>query len=152
MKNNGLGNIAVFTFMVFLFITSCDNEAHPDNNSMEFYINSIDADGSFDGITVIPTTKLILTFDRDIPGLSADDIKINAVALWSNPALLVSNADFPVIKGDLHKTGAKTYELTIFPGNSGRIKVGLDPYRGFTGWRAVDVLVRAALLFRGTTE
>jgi hypothetical protein len=148
VKKKGFTHITLLALMVLLFFASCADATHPDNNSREFTINSINADGSTD----IATTKLTLAFDRDIPGLSADDIRINAVSFAANPATLVSNADFPVIKGDITKTGANTYELAITPGNSGRIKVGLDPYRGYTGWKAADVAVHAIFHFKGTRE
>jgi hypothetical protein len=152
VKKKWFGNITLLALMVFLFFAACDNADNLDNNSREFTINRITPDGSSDGSTVISTTKLKLIFDRDIPGLSADDIKINVVSFATDPNKLVSNEDFPIIKGNLTKAGAHTYELAITPGNSGRIKMGLDPYRGYTGWNAVDVAVHAISHFKGTTE
>jgi hypothetical protein len=150
VKNNDFGNITVLALIAFIFFAACDNAVNQKNNGMEFNINHIVADGSAGNMT----TKLTLTLDKDIPDFTVDDIKINAVSFLSSPLTYVSNADFPVIKGILTpKTDVyNTYELTIIPGNSGRIKVGLDPYRGFTGWKAVDVIVYAQFHFKGALE
>jgi len=58
-----------------------------------------------------------------------------------------------VIKGEIRKTGTKTYELPITPGGKdlnsvkGTIRVGLDPYRGFPGWDAKIAYVYADWYF-----
>jgi len=119
------------------FFLACEKEdfAVGDN----FAIISISADGS----KVAATTTLTITVNDDKFALKAEDIKINAA--------------FSVIKrvkGDLtEKPGtAKTYELPITSGGSGTIRVGLDPYRGFTGWDAKTAYVYADWYFSGTEE
>jgi hypothetical protein len=146
MKHNGYKGMTVIAIIALLCLSACDNMDNQDNDV--YTIIGIYADGS----PGISTTALTLTFDKDVPGLCADDIKINAISFTGYPSLLVSSADFPIIKGALTKIGATTYQLAIISGNSGRIKVGLDPYRGFIGWRAVDATVHARFHFRGTTE
>ena len=92
-------------------------------------INTLEADSSAGE----PTRKLTLTLSDDVPGLSAEDIRINAV--------------FPVIKGVLSEIDTRTFELEITPGASGLIRVGLDPYRGFIGWDAKTAYVYAEFKF-----
>lgn len=133
-------NFKVFTFiflsMAFLFITCKEDKNYADDS---YSIISVYAAGSTDQSRDIPTTKLIITVNDDNLALTADDIKINAV--------------FPVIKGGIKKTDTeKTYELSITPGGTGIIKVGLDPYRGFTGWDAKNATVFADWYFSGTSE
>jgi hypothetical protein len=148
MNKNCFQNVTALALIAFLLI-ACDNPVNQDDNSGIYTIAGIFADGS----PGVSTTTLTLIFDKDIPNLCADDIRINAVSFAaSSPSNYVSNEDFPIIKGPLTKTDAfNTYELAIIPGNSGRIKVGLDPYRGFTGWKAVDLTVHALFHFKGTT-
>jgi hypothetical protein len=64
--------------------------------SMALYGISVTANGS----PTATTTKLTLTFDSDIDGLTEDDINITA-------------NDTGAIKGTLTKTGAGVYELTV---------------------------------------
>lgn len=115
-----------------LFLAACYD---PDNNDDgSIYIKEVYADGS----SISATTKLTLILNKEMPGLEAEDIKINA--------------NFPVIKGSLVKTNNLIYELAITSGNSGTIRLGLDPYRGFTGWEAKSVNVFAILRFDGNKE
>jgi hypothetical protein len=140
VHRNVPGNIIIFTAIVLL-VLACDHGDNPANNGKYYTIKDIEADGVSSGsnssFTVThPTTKLTLTFDRDIPDLSKEDIRINAA--------------FLVIKHELTKTDTHTYELTVTPGGSGNIRVGLDPYRGFVGWKAKNATVCAVFHFMGT--
>jgi len=119
---------AVFLIIAALLFVSC----YELNNAGEnFYtIIEITSDGRNNEAE---TSKLTITFNEDIPGLNADDIKINA--------------NFPVLKKELIKIDDSKYELGIIPGRTGQIKVGLDPYRGFTGWDAKPVNVYAFYYF-----
>ena len=116
-----------------LFFAAC---TEPENfEEKKYRITDITADGS---PATSMTTKLFITFDKDIPNLTADDLKINS--------------SFSLIKGGLTKTGGKTYELELTSGRTDTIRVGLDPYRGFTGWSAKTVQVVAGFYFDGTRE
>jgi len=119
---------AIFLFAIILFIACEEDKNFVDDN---YAIIEVKAEG-------FPTEKLIITVNDDNLSLTADDIKINA--------------GFSVIKRELNKTGAKTYELQIIPGGTNEIKVGLNPYRGFTGWNAKNVKVYADWYFSGTSE
>jgi hypothetical protein len=122
--------IAIAVSVVIIFISCEDKESSINDN---YKINSLSTDGS-----ATETTKLIIIVNDDNFTLTAEDIKINA--------------NFPVIKGVLTKTGAMTYEFLITPGNTGTIRVGLDPYRGFTEWDAKTANVYADWCFSGTSE
>jgi len=134
---NGYFKYFIFTALsAVILLSACkDEEASGGDN---YAINSIFACGATGSHTDIPTTKLIITVNDDSLVLTADDIKLNSI--------------FYVIKGGLKKTGAMTYELAILPGGNGAIKVGLDPYRGFTGWDAKTENVHADWYFSGTSE
>jgi len=110
-----------------IFFIACEKDNFVDDN------NTIVSLFAEDGV---PTNKLIFTANDDNLVLTADDIKINA-------------KNFSVIKGKLTKKGT-IYELVITPGGTGMIRVGLDPYRGFTGWDAKTVNVYADWYFTGT--
>jgi len=132
-----ISNFKKFIFIAFsavIFFIACEKENSVDDN---FAIVSVFACGSTGKSTDIPTTKLIFTVNDDKFALTADDIKISAA--------------FFVIKGKLKQEGT-TCELPITPGGTGTIRVGLDPYRGFTGWSAKTVIVYADNYFSGTSE
>jgi len=124
-KNNILKCMAIAVSAAILFI-ACEKDNFIDDN---YAIVSLSAEG-------FPTEKLIFTVNDNNLVLTAEDIKINA-------------KDFSVIKGDLTKKGT-IYELLIIPGGTDKIRVGLDPYRGFTGWNAKTVNVYADWYFNGT--
>lgn len=129
MKNCNFKKFIFIALSVAVFFIACkDEEAFVDNN---YAIVSLSADGSSGG----RTTKLIITVNDDKRALTADDIKINA--------------SFLVIKGVLSQNGT-ICELPIIFGNTGTIRVGLDPYRGFTGWDAKTAYVYADWYFSGT--
>jgi hypothetical protein len=66
-----------------------------------------------DGSTTATTTTLTLTFDKDISGLTADDITLTANSTGAN-------------KGTLTKTGTGVYELTVNGiASGGQITVGI---------------------------
>ncbi|MCL2197088.1 MAG: leucine-rich repeat domain-containing protein [Treponema sp.] len=111
---------------------ACDNQSSSDENN--YSIIDVFANGSENTVT----TKLTIIFDREIPDLTADDIKINA--------------SIPLIKGILVKTDDNTYDLELVPGRTNTIRIGLDPYRGFTGWSAKTVRVTAGFYFNGTAN
>jgi len=128
-----ISNFKKFIFAALsaaLFFIACEKEDSDDDN---FDIISLYADGSASS----RTTKLTFTVNNNKFILTADDIKINAV--------------FSVIKDELSREGT-TYELFITPGATGTIKVGLDPYRGFTGWNARTATVYADNYFTGNSE
>jgi hypothetical protein len=130
MKNYLRFIIIAAVTVVFLIV--CDN---PDNSGDDnCVINSLSVDGS----TGVRTTKLVFTINNGKFDLTANDIKINA--------------NFSVIKENLNKINNMTYELFLTPGRTGSIKIGLDPYRGFTGWNAKTVNVYAEWYFNGTSE
>jgi len=129
--NNFKKFIFVALFAALFFIACEEKEESGDDN---FAIISLSADGS----TSVGTTRIFFTVNDDKFALTADDIKINAV--------------FYIIKGDLKKTGTMAYELSITPGGTGTIRVGLDPYRGFSGWNAKTATVYADRYFSGTSE
>lgn len=136
MKNNNLKKLIFIAFSIVIFFIACkDKESFYDNN---YAITSLFACGSTGNPNDIPTTKLIFTVNDDNLVLTANDIKINA--------------DFSVIKGDLKKNTAMTYELHITPGSYGTIRVGLNPYQGFTGWNAKDAYVYSDWHFSGTSN
>jgi len=137
MKNNNLKKLIFTAFSIAIFFIACkDKEIFYDNN---YAITSLFACGSTGDAKDIPTTKLIFTVNDDNLVLTANDIKINA--------------DFSVIKGDLKKnTDTMTYELHIIPGSYGTIRVGLNPYQGFTGWNAKDAYVYSDWHFSGTSN
>jgi len=114
-----------------LFFIACEKENSADD---DFAIVSLSANGSSNS----KTTKINFTVSNDKFTLTADDIIINAV--------------FYVMKGELKKTGATAYELPITPGGTGTIRVGLNPYNGFTGWNAKTATVYADNYFSGTSE
>jgi len=67
-----------------------------------------------DGSTLANTTKLTLTFDKDIDGLSATDITLNAGSTGA-------------VKGMLSRTGTGTYELSLSGiGANGTITVSVS--------------------------
>jgi len=120
-------NTIIFIITALLFY-SCYESFNPGGKF--FTIVEITADGV---INEAATSKLTITFNEEIPGLNADDIKINA--------------NFSVIKQELIKIDDSKYELGIISGRTGQIKVGLDPYRGFTGWDAKPINVYAVYYF-----
>jgi hypothetical protein len=120
----------VIILSVLIFITCKEEEDSGDDNCA---IVSLSTDGS----ASVRTTKIFFTVNDKFT-LTADDIKINA--------------DFSVIKGEIKQTGTMTYELSITSGSRGTIRVGLDPYRGFTGWSSKTAAVYADWYFSGTTE
>jgi len=137
-----INNFIKFVFIILCaaaFIAACEKAGimSTDNSvGNNYVIDSIYANGSEGGAG---TTALTITVNDDRLVLTADDIIINAV--------------FPLIKGGINKTDtAKTYELSITPGGTGIIRVGLDPYRGFTGWDAKTAVVYAEWFFSGTSE
>jgi len=115
---NFIGFIVIAVSVLIFF--ACEDKINSGNNN--YAIVSISPYGSAGTPTDIPTTKLIITVNDDKLALVSDDIKINA--------------NFSVIKGKLTQINTMTYELLITPGGSGTIRVGLNPYRGFTGWNA----------------
>ena len=117
-----------------LFFSACAEQKSSEEK--EYSITEVIAAGPKTG----ETTKLIITLNEELPDLCADDIKIN-----KDPSI-------SLIKGVLIKTGIKTYELGLIPGKTDTIKVGLDPYRGFTGWSAKSVRVIAGFHFSGTAN
>jgi hypothetical protein len=131
MKIKNFLKFIVVAVSALIFFACEDNVNSGEDNCA---IVSLSADGS----TSARTTKIFFTVNNDKITLTADDIKINA--------------DFSVIKGEIKQTGTMTYELSITPGNKGAIRVGLDPYRGFTGWNAKAAAVYADWYFSGTTE
>jgi hypothetical protein len=137
MKNSNLKKLIFTAFSIAIFFIACkDKEIFYDNN---YAITSLFACGSTGDTKDIPTTKLIFTVNDDNLVLTANDIKINA--------------GFSVIKGDLKKnTDTMTYELHITPGSYGTIRVGLNPYQGFTGWNAKDAYVYSDWHFSGTSN
>jgi len=93
--DNFIKFIAVAVLAAVLFIACEEDKNFVDDN---YAIIEVKAEG-------FPTEKLIITVNDDNLSLTtADDIKINA--------------GFSVIKRELNKTGAKTYELQIIPGQS----------------------------------
>jgi hypothetical protein len=133
MKIGSFLKFIVIAVYVVIFFISCEDQ---DNSGGDNYaISSLYAVSSSIGER---TEKLIFTVNNDKLALTADDIKINAT--------------FSVIKGALTKTGTMIYELFITSGNTGTIRVGLDPYRGFTGWNAKTAYVYADWYFSGTSE
>jgi len=133
MKIGNFLKFIVIAVYVLIFIACEDKENLVDNN---YAIVSVVADVSEDN----KTTKLTITVNDDKIPLTAEDIIINAT--------------FSVIKGELKKVKdtARTYELAITPGNTGTIRVGLNPYNGFTGWNAKPVKVYADWLFNEDSE
>jgi hypothetical protein len=136
MKINNLGKIIFIALFAAVFFIACENEKASVNNN--YAINSLFACGLTGSPSDIPTIKIIITVNDDKLVLTADDIKINA--------------SFSMIKGELIKKDTTTYELFIIFGNSGTIRVGLDPYQGFTGWDAKTVYVYAKWYFSGTSN
>jgi len=119
-----------------LFLIACnDSESIEEKN---YSIIEVYADGSAEKAT----TKLFFTFNESIPDLTIEDIKIDVSYQYS----------FPLITGDLKKKSANTYELELTPGGTGSIRVGLNPYRGFTGWSAKTVRVIADFFFDGAED
>jgi len=81
----------------------------PKTVTVYYYLSSTGIDVTFisltaDGSATATTTKLILTFDKDIEGLSAADI--NIITDMTMGAV-------GVIKGDLTRTGIGVYELAL---------------------------------------
>lgn len=95
-----------FSFLILLFFiaafTSCssDNDSNNDPNNgadaVKINFRSIVADGS----VTETTTKLILTFDKDIEGLIADDITL-------------TTGTIDIVKGTLNSKGSGIYELAV---------------------------------------
>jgi len=136
MKINNLRKIIFIAFYAAVLFIACENEkASVDKN---YAIVSISVCGATGSSADIPTTKIIIKVNDDKFALTADDIKINA--------------SFSVIKGELITIDTKTYELFITFGNSGTIRVGLDPYQGFIGWDAKTVSVSANWYFSGNSN
>jgi len=123
---------AVLIIISTALFFACDNQSSSDESN--YNIIEVFANGSGNEAT----TKLSITFDREIPDLTADDVKINS--------------SFSLIKGILIKTDDNTYDLELIPGRTSTIRIGLDPYRGFTGWSAKTVHVTAGFYFDGTTN
>jgi len=119
MKIN-LFKIIIPLIIVLIFFSSCEEENLPDEKNYKIINITPVQEGAV-------TIKLKITFDRDIPNLCADDILINS--------------SFVLIKKELTKIDSCVYELGIKPGGQGRISMGLNPYRGFTGWEAKTVNV-----------
>jgi len=137
MKNSNLKKFIFTAFSITIFFIACnDKEIFYDNN---YAITSVFACGSTGDTRDIPTTKLIFTVNDDNLVLTANDIKISA--------------DFSVIKGGLKKNiDTMTYELHITPGSYGTIRIGLNPYQGFTGWNAKAAYVHSDWYFSGTSN
>jgi len=129
MKISGILKYTAIAVSAAILFIACEEDDFIDDDSA---IVSLSADGSIDAAT----TKLIFTVKDNNFVLTADDIKINA-------------KNFSVIKGILTKKGT-IYELLITSGSTDKIRVGLDPYRGFTGWVAKAVNVYADWYFSGT--
>ena len=95
------------------------------NNDIAVAFTSLTADGSSTQIT----TKLTLVFDKDIDGLSADDITLNAGTTGAT-------------KGALTRTNTGRYELTLsgnIAGGSVSISVSKDGYNITGGPRQVTL-------------
>jgi len=137
MKIGGFKKFIFVALSAAFFFIACEKEDYVEE---DFAITSLSANGS----PGIGTTKLIFTVNSNKYTLTADDLVINAVS--------ENGASFFVIKDELKKTGAMAYELSITPGYNGTIRMGLDPYRGFTGWNAKDVKVYAYNYFSETSE
>jgi len=122
------------SLIIFLsiFLAACGGYGQLSTDN--FYITELSASGT-SGLE----TKLIITLNEHIPNLTAGDIKINT--------------NIPVIKRDFNITdNPLIYELDIIPGQSGLIRVGLDPYSGFIGWNAKTANVHAIIGFNGVSE
>jgi len=129
MKISGILKFTAIAVSAAIFFIACEKDSFVDDDS--YAIVSLSAAG-------VPTEKLIFTVNDNNLVLTAEDIKINA-------------KNFSVIKGTLTKKGT-SYELIITPGGTDKIRIGLDPYRGFTGWNAKTVNVNADWYFTGTEE
>jgi len=132
MKTGKLKKFIFVALFTAVFFIACEEEKKSGGDG--FAIVSVSASGITD--INVPPTKLVIVVSDDRYVLNADDIKINAA--------------FTVFKGEMKLTGAVTYELYITPGKTDKIKVGLDPYRGFTEWNARTVNVYANWYFTGT--
>jgi formylglycine-generating enzyme required for sulfatase activity len=97
---------AVVTAIAVLFLTGCSNPSDPkpsdpkpkvpESGDISVTFTNLTADGS----TTDTTTKLTLTFDKDITGLSAADIVLDAGSTGA-------------VKGTLYRTGIGIYDLVI---------------------------------------
>jgi hypothetical protein len=126
MKISGILKFTAIAVSAAIFFIACEKDDFVDDDSA---IVSLSAVG-------VPTEKLIFTVNDNNLVLTAEDIKVNAKY-------------FSVIKGKLTKKGT-SYELAITAGGTDKIRIGLDPYRGFTGWNAKTVNVYADWYFNGT--
>jgi len=90
-------------------VTIADKQGYtisPKSKSVDIYYYSLSQPATFTGltangsVTTATTTKLTLTFNKDIDGLIRDNITLNAGQTGAN-------------KGDLSKTGTGTYELAV---------------------------------------
>jgi len=85
---------AILVILTAFFALSCKNPDNLPDNKAAF--TGLTADGSAN----LTTSKLILTFDRDIDGLTAADITLSA-------------GNTGAVKGTLTKTGTGIYDLTV---------------------------------------
>jgi hypothetical protein len=131
MKNKvlGLADIAAIVFSAALLLAACGNETTsgggPGTGTTAAVFTSLTADGS----ATATTTKLTLTFDKDITGLSAADITLTSGSIGAG-------------KGNLTKTGTGVYELAvsgITTGGSVTVAVSKSGYTITGGPKTVTV-------------
>jgi len=130
-----LQGMAVIIAITALILTGCPkvDDTEPEDTSSKktpkvdtsVTFNNLTADGS----SVATTTKLILTFDKDITGLSASDITFNGGSTGA-------------AKGNLTRTGTGAYELAVTGiniGGSVTVSVSKSGYNITNGTRTVTV-------------
>ena len=104
MKTKIFAILAVF---ITLFVFSCEipPDEQPENNINVVFL-SLTADGSMN----LTTSKLFLTFDKDIAGLTINDIDFKSVNYVGYQGVQVNTG---AVKDTFTKSGTGTYELTI---------------------------------------